>query len=52
MLMNKREYFEYIDKSDNPYIQRNKKYFILNDTFRVGYLTYVKPPTNPYSESF
>ena len=52
MLMYKKEYFEYIDKINNPYIKRNKRHFILNDTFRVGYSTYVRPPTNPYSDSF
>ena len=48
------EYFKYIDenKFTNPYIQRNLKHFLINETFRVGFSTYVKPPTNPFTDGF
>ena len=52
MLMSEKEYSDYINQTDNSYIRKNKTQLVLNDWFRVGCQTYVRPPASPFSSGF
>ena len=49
MLLSKSEYFRYMEsRYDEKYLERYLKY----ESDRVGFSTYVKPPSNPNSNGF
>ncbi len=49
MLMSKGEYFKYMESHyEEKYLKRYLKY----EYDRVGFNTYVRPPSNPYSDGF
>ena len=49
MLLSKSEYFRYMEsRYDEKYLERYLKY----ESDRVGFSTYVRPPSNPTSDGF